>query len=315
MVKMPKETEIVMFGERKPASARGEIIQIGKDGKPIITQGGSAGQSQPAPAAKPTPPKPKNSADPKTQGRALAASSVGSMVGSLRAAAEARGGMLSLQDLDAMQADFAEQAKTMEAQFTKAFESFAEAREKLQWNIERKDPLYRLLVKSFSHLFKDPLSRKSVTRRMLPGFFMAIGMILGPDLVSSYRERCRAIVTGIGGGKPDFDWENFYNERETLTVKLDAGLVIASRFSDFERRSNWFINLVNSNLGPASDGAASELQQWELTEQGFRRFLDALLSDVRKILSSDKGRERLAKRHGPDAVDDALKTLKRLITG
>ncbi|MDA0997938.1 MAG: hypothetical protein O2944_07000, partial [Proteobacteria bacterium] len=100
-----------------------------------------------------------------------------------------------------------------------------------------------------------------------------------------------------------------------LTVKIDAGLVIASRFSDFERRSNWFINLVNSNLGPASDGAASELQQWELTEQGFRRFLDALLSDVRKILSSDKGRERLAKRHGPDAVDDALKTLKRLITG
>ncbi|MDA0997212.1 MAG: hypothetical protein O2944_03270, partial [Proteobacteria bacterium] len=201
-----------MFGERKPASARGEIIQIGKDGKPIITRGGAAGQSQPAPAAKPTPPKPKNSADPKAQGRALAASSVGSMVGSLRAAAEARGGMLSLQDLDAMQADFAEQAKTMEAQFTKAFESFAEAREKLQWNIERKDPLYRLLVKNFSHLFKDPPSRKSVTRRMLPGFFMAIGMILGPDLVSSYRERCRAIVAGIGGGKPDFDWENFYNE-------------------------------------------------------------------------------------------------------
>ena len=43
--------------------------------------------------------------------------------------------------------------------------------------------------------------------------------------------------------------------------------------------------------------------------------LDAMLSDLRKVLSSEKGRERLVKRHGADIVDNANNALKRLLLG
>ncbi len=329
MVKMPKDTEVMMYGDKKPAAGRADIIRFDRSGNPIVERGGTTAQGQPtapaapttapaaaaAPAAPSAPVRPRSPANAKDQSRAVARNAVTSFMTQMRDAAAAKGGMLSLADIDAMQASFAEQAKAMESEMEKALESFASARERLQWNVERNDPFYRLVVKNFSHLFKEKPSRKTVTRRMLPGFFMALGMILGPDLVANYRTRCKTVLDRVKGDRNDFDWDEFYGEKDVLSVRIDAQLVIAAQFSDYDRRSNWFITLVNSNLAAPGDGASSELAQWELTEPAFRRFLDALLGDVRKLLSSDKGRERLAKRHGAETVASALKTLKRLITG
>jgi len=356
MVKTPKDSEVIMYGEQaQPMPSRAEIITVGKNGRPQVSKGGfesnpktrekapepepvqtklvadrPAPEPKPAPApvaatapAKPAPkPKPatpsvKNAASVKAQSKALAETSVSSMVDRMKAKAQANGGMLSIQDLDQMQADFAAQAQAMQADIEATLEDFADARERMKWTLERDEPFYRLLVKQFSGLLKEKPNRKGISRRMLPGYFMAVDMLLGPDKVESYHERCRAIISRIKAdvGEDEFDWELFYQERDAITVSLDAQVALAAQFGDYDKRANWFINLVNSNLGPAPAGATEGERRWTLAEQGFRRMMDAMFSDLRKVMSSDTGRERLIKRHGRDTANNAIAALKRILVG
>ncbi|WNJ99944.1 hypothetical protein L2D14_00615 [Thalassospiraceae bacterium LMO-JJ14] len=360
MVKTPKSSEVLMYGEKAPPSAQhAEIISVGKDGKPIVEKGGIVStpqqqqkpkpspksaqqpapqQAQPKPAPAPAAQKPqvaakapapaaapakkpaskiKNPASAKEQSKALASSAVGSFVDQMKQAAQANGGVLSLHDIDAMQSSFEQKAREMQAQIEATLDNYAEARDQQKWSKERVDPFFRLMVKPFAHMFAEKPSRKGVTRRILPGYFMAIGMLLGPDIVSNYHERCRGIVARLKSeaGEEHFDWESFYGERDALTVRLDAQVIVAAQFSDYDKRSGWFINLVNSHLGALPDSAGEAEQRWSLDEPGFRRMMDAMLSDLRKVLSSEKGRERLVKRHGAEIVDNANTALKRLLMG
>lgn len=354
MVKQPDNSEVVMFGDmhlsRKPklgevmtdASAKlrkkPRVIEA-EAGKPMPESApqvppqavepppvaptpappvAKAPEKKQAPKASPKPaPKVKNPASPKEVSKAMATNSVGSVVGSMREKALQNGGTLSLQDIDAMEQELATKSQEMEAQFEAALENYASAIDQQKWNLERANPFSRLMVKQFSHLFKEPAGRKSVHRRMLPGFYQAISMLLGPESVGRYHERCEGIVARIQADLNDrpFDWEMFYNEKDALTVSLDAQLLIAAGFQDYDKRAKWFQELVNSNLTPPTYDASAGERSWILSEQGFRRMLDALLGNLRKVMSTDKGRERMMKRHGRDAVAVALTTLKRLVTG
>lgn len=330
MVKAPKSSEVIMYGDQgEPSQQRAEIISVGKDGKPVSKTGGvmntplkaaptpAPAAAQPAAPAKKPAPKPMNAASAKEQGKAIAGKAVGAVVDQMKQKASANGGMLSIQDIDAMQSTFEQQAKEMQAQIEATLDNYADARDKEKYAKERVDPFFRLIVKPFAHMFAEKPSRKGITRRMLPGYFTAIGMLLGPDNVTNYDERCRGIVARLKNdvGDDAFGWEMFYTERDALTVRLDAQVIVASQFADYDKRSGWFINLVNSNLGGLPDSATEAEQRWVLGEIGFRRLLDAMLSDLRKVLSSEKGRERLVKRHGVDVVDNANKALKRLLLG
>ena len=344
MVKAPDNSEVVMFGDmalsRKPklgevmpdASAKlrqkPRVIEAepGNPAPKSVEQAPSAPAGpapQPAPkpvvqSQKPKPaPKVKNPASTKEVSKAMATSSVGSVVGSMREKALQNGGTLSLQDIDAMEQDLAAKSQEMEAQFEAALQNYASAIDQQKWNLERANPFSRLMVKQFSHLFKEPAGRKSVHRRMLPGFYQATSMLLGPETIGSYHERCEGIVARVQADLDDvpFDWEMFYGEKDAITVSLDAQLLIAAGFQDYDKRSKWYLDLVNSNLTPPSDDASAGEKAWSLSEQGLRRMLDALFGDLRKVMSSEKGRERMIKRHGRDAVSVALTTLKRLVTG
>ena len=221
MVKPPKSSEVLMYGDQAKPASRAEIMSFDEKGKPIVESGGVAGAGavrasapRPKPAPKPAPkpieqakpaaalkkPAPvavKNPASAKEVSQALAVGAVGSMVDQMKAAAHAKGGMLSIQDIDAMQVEFAAKAKDMQAQLESAFVNYADARERMQFDQERDDPFYRLLVKSVSSHFKEQASRKTPSRRMLPGFFIAVDMLLGPDVVSNHQERCRSIIARL----------------------------------------------------------------------------------------------------------------------
>lgn len=340
MAERKKSSEVIMYGEKsQPSAQRAEIIEMGPDGKPIKREGGFMDgpkpEKQPAaapapaanPAAAPAPParkpepkparKPKDPASAKAQSKAIATGAVGSIVDQMKQAAAANGGMLSINDLDAMQASFDQKAREMQAEIEATMDQYADARDKMKWEKDRIDPFFRLIVKPFAHMFQEKPSRKGVTRRMLPGYFMAVGMLLGPDNVSAYDERCRSIVARLKAESSGeyFDWDTFYTERDAVTVRLDAQVIVASQFSDFDKRANWFINLVNSNLRAVPDSASEAEARWQLDEPGFRRMMDAMLSDLRKVLSSEKGRERLVKRHGAETVANANTALKRILIG
>lgn len=321
MTKKPKSSEVLMFGQsasNEPKLARAEIITRGPDGKMRVEQGGVVAQpAQPVPRAAADPgkaaPSPQPGADaPQAQSRAIAETVVGGFVDRLRSVAERRGGYLSVTDLDGMQAEFQAQAVQLQKVFEQSFEAYVQARERASWNQARNYPFDRVLVKRFSHLFNLKSVPGMVSRRMLPGFFLAVSMMLGPDAVEAYQGRARIIVDRIRGGRDGFDWDEVYAAPEIRRLVTDAQIAMLPYFKDYDRRSAWFINLVNGNLAPPPDEAPPSEANWEFTESGFRRFLGAFFKELRDTVTSPEARRRFTEQYGQQTVDDIILVLKQI---
>ncbi len=271
-------------------------------------------------AAPPPPPKPKAPAkpmdmsSPKDVSKALAETVVGAFVDRMRTQAEAKGGHLTIRDIDAMQEEFNRQTQALRGMFEKSFEVYVKARERAVWDQHRNYPFDRLLVKKFSHLFRDggDLGPDDISRRMLPGFFVAIGMMLGPDVVEEYQEKIRRVVDRVkASGKSVFDWDDVYKDNEARAVSLDSEIAIAGHFKEFQKRADWFINLINGHLAPVEGQSGSEVVGWELNQAGFRKFLNALMTDLRAALDTDNGKLQITKRYGADTCADLFDILEQ----
>lgn len=249
----------------------------------------------------------------KAQSAAIAQTVVTSILDRIRAEAQKNGGQLSLANIDSLQAEFGAQTQALSLAFEQSFEAYVLARERAAWDNKRDFPFDRLIVKKFSHLFSDRSAKfDRVSRRMLPGFFMAMGMMLGPDVVDEFQEKCRVIVERIRSAQADeFDWSDVYDADKDAQIIMDALVPIARHFDDFEMRREWFVNLINGHLSrPNADD--KEDAGWELTNRGFNLFLNALLADLRVQLNDVKEKPRITKRYGASDVNILLRTLKKI---
>ena len=340
-----KDTQVVWSGNlAAPQPQRAEILEPSSDGNYAVT--GYGGQAemprpQPQPAPPPSKPAPKRKAParakapakakakpkakshptppntPEAQSRVLAETVVGSMVERLKAEAMRKGGMLALDDIERLSDDFQQKTVALQGVFQKSFEEYVKARERASWEQARQYPFDRILVKSFSHLFAD--GTKLVTdanvlsRRVLPGFFMALGMMLGPDVLEGYQERCRAVVKRHKERESDrFSWEEVYEDTKAKEVVLDALVAVAPYFDDLQRRVPWFINMVNSHLSPYEGNADSPAAHWAMTGVSFHALLDALFADLKTALNSKAGNKALMDRHGEETCADLYDVLRRL---
>jgi hypothetical protein len=258
------------------------------------------------------PTKPMDMTSPKDVSKALAETVVGAFVDRMKSEASTKGGHLTIRDIDAMQEEFNRQTQALRGMFEKSFEVYVKARERAVWDQQRNYPFDRLMVKKFSNLFRDgdKLGKDDISRRMLPGFFVAIGMMLGPDVVEEYQEKIRRVVDRVkSSGKSVFDWDDVYKDNEARAVSLDAEIAIAGHFKDFQKRAAWFVNLVNGHLSPADPGATPDAASWELTEVGCRKFVNALMTDLRQALATDNGKMQITKRYGADTCADLFDIL------
>jgi hypothetical protein len=272
-------------------------------------------QAAPAPPRPQAPAKPMDMSSPKDVSKALAETVVTAFVDRMKNEAEAKGGHLTINDIDAMQEEFDRQTKALRGMFEKSFEVYVKARERSVWDQHRNYPFDRLMVKKFSHLFRDgdELGPDDISRRILPGFFVAIGMMLGPDVVEEYQEKIRRVVDRVkASGKSVFDWEDVYEDNEARAVSLDAEIAIAEHFKDLHKRADWFINLVNGHLSPVEGRTAPETAGWELNEAGFGKFLNALMTDLRQVLATDIGKLQVTKRYGADTCADLFDILEQI---
>jgi len=213
-------------------------------------------------------------------------------------------GSLTVDDIDAMKGEFDKQAAALTETFEQSFEDYVKARERADWDQKRDYPFDRIIVKRFSPLFNETdMSRfDRVSRRMLPGFFMALSMMLGPEEVDEYQEKDRMIVGRLREDLGDsFDGENVYANRDGRMLALDALVGIAVQFEDFERRSEWIVDLINGHLTSATDSDRADAG-WEMGPAAVKNFPGALLADLRRALDSKPGKTRIIKRHGADVI-------------
>ncbi len=309
MAKNPPSSEVIHTGKPVPAGDK-----LAASLKPARRRRRDA----PPPvvnALKPTPPTPVDLSTPAGRSHALAETMILGILDRLRHEALARGGTLSLADLDRLAADFHGKTAALRLAFEQTFESYASARERAKFTQNRNFPFDRVLVKRFEHLLvrgatTDP---DKISRRVLPGFFMAAQMMLGAGVLEGYQERCRAIVARLKaahGGK--FAWPDLYADPETGALAFEALASMASYFADFDKRARWFLTILNGHLAPAPAGASYGEANWQLSEKGFRAFLAALFAEVRAAVASPDARTRFAERFGVKPCMAATEAMDRL---
>ncbi len=327
-LKVQAAREKIMFGKAvEAAPQRAEIIQPGKD--KAYTQkekGGIAAKPVKAKkkAAKPIAKKTKAKAKPRPkkvspaeQSQNLAEEVVLSFTYKLIDEARAKGGYLSVADLKTLNKDFQNKTADMKLAIEKSFEDYVVDHDRKSWSNSRTRPFDRMMVKTFSHLLEDESRRikrsELISRRMLPGFFVALNLMLGADMREAYQGKCRAIVKIVGQRTDgDFDWDDIYENEDARAIAFDALVDIAGNFSDLNKRRGWFIDLVNSHLAPVTETAEGEAEAWALNAAGFDEFFEALTSELRVAVSMQAGRSLITRRRDAETTASITKLMKKL---
>ena len=174
---------------------RAEILMPGKNGYERTGFGGKTSFKAPPKAERAKTPM---AVSPARQSEALAETVMSSILDRLTAEASRKGGMLSIDDLQALDQEFKKKTQALQQVFQASFDEYVKAREQSVWDKAREFPFGRMLVHQFGHTFAGKtghtLKDGAVSRRILPGFFVAINMMLGPEFVEGAQQLCRGIV-------------------------------------------------------------------------------------------------------------------------
>jgi hypothetical protein len=266
---------------------------------------GTLGTKAAAPAAPtrvPAPPAPKPaSASTDSIGmnsRLLVETIVATFTERLKSEAAKRGGQLSSDDIERIAQDLDGKRTQLEAVFRRTFETYVQARERAAFDHARQFPFDRLIVNTFAELFTprraDIDGDDRVTRKVLPGFFMALDRMLPPDRLADYQARCRTILARVAGGDERvLDWNALYADTDAQMLLMDALVALAPYFEAFEKRRNWFLPLVNDNL------QTDDEDNWDLSPRGFVNLTLAMFTPLRLELKDIAGRARMMDRYGP----------------
>lgn len=256
----------------------------------------------PRPAAKAAPVQaPAPAGAVATHARMLAQTILETVTDKLKTEAWRRGGQLDIDDIDRIVTELKAKQAQLEAVFRQTFEQYVRARERAAFDHARQFPFDRLLVNTFAHLFLPERAKADgadrVTRKVLPGFFLAIDKMLPPEKLEEFQERCRQILKGLSGdNEQQTDWAKLYNDAEAKELLIDALCVLAPYFEALGRRKHWFLPLVNDNLQPGED--------WKLTERGFYNLALAIFAPLQRALIDQHDREILDETFG---VSETLK--------
>jgi hypothetical protein len=243
--------------------------------------------------------------------RMLVETIVGTFTERLKSEVAKRGGRLTAADIDRIAQELDGKRAQLEAVFRKTFESYVQARERAAFDHAREFPFDRLIVNTFAELFSPKRAELDgddrVTRKVLPGFFMALDRMLPPERLAEYQERCRAIVGRIAGGDENvLDWRLLYADPEANVLLIDALAALVPHFEAYEKRRLWFLPLVNDNL--QKDGT----DDWELSPRGFINLTLAMFLPLRNELRDITGRARMVERYGPADCQNLQRILDKM---
>lgn len=210
------------------------------------------------------------------------------------------GGSLTTDQMRAAAERFlADDLPSFRQTFQRGFDECTKTREAQKWSGIRKQPFDRILMKKFAHLFPsrsgDDGGLGVLSRRIIPGFNLAVTKMIGPLLYEQCQRKTRAIMdrhTATDG----YDWDAVYADPETVLLANDVLMLVAHYFTDFAKRRQWCMDMINAHLAP--EQADSEEAFWQLTNHGFAELMRALFADLRKTPLKD-----LRARYGNQSAD------------
>ena len=139
-----------------------------------------------------------------------------------------------------------------------------------------------------------------LSRRMLPGFFSAMSMLLGSEKLRRYEERAGTVAGALRNRLgDDFTWDSVYRSTDARKIGLRALIDISWHFRNLDKRVAWLTALINSNIIPQPGGPAED---WALTEDTARLMLRDLFGDLVTTLSNKAAHDALVRELGRERV-------------
>lgn len=254
-----------------------------------------------------------------SQSKVLVSTVTDSFMDRLLAEAERHGGHLSAQDLQSLSREFTKKAAALEAVFQHSFEQFGEVIERAHNNMHRYAYFDRLMVKRISHLFPEDDGSApgdgEVSRRVLPGYLMAVNQMLGAETAQMFKDRAHKIVDRLRESLGhQFDWDRVYADPEADDLVLDVLVHALPFFRDMPRREEWFVRLINSNLPPFDpDQEVPDAERdWKMDPAGFRRIVTTLFAALESGVGTQNSRQRLVEQQGEEAIQEVEDLLTAL---
>jgi hypothetical protein len=273
-----------------------------------------ASAAPPALPPKPAVQKPSAGVTPREKSRVIAKAVVGSFVDRLKTEAKSKGGSLTIDDIESLDQEFEQKTAALETLFEKTFEEYARTYAKGGSEERRSHPFDRLIVGPIEKILAGgtgpSIDKGGISRRILPGFFMGVNMMMGPDIMAEYRIRAKNVFKRLGGSNGG-DWQHFFDDSEARDLRLDALIAMAVHFSNPDKRAHWFMGMINDHLAPVDDDAGADAA-WRLARPAYERLIDALFADLMTAVSSPQARESITKRFGPETCASVAAIMKGL---
>lgn len=225
-----------------------------------------------------------------------------------------KGGTLSMDDVAEMGEAFRNQMGEIKETFLSAVESYTQAREETRVNSERGKVFHRVMVHQFENRFVNEKTLKEkpdyLSRRMLPGFYNAFSMMFGPPKLERYERQANMVLDRLRKEtNGQLEWHDVYITPEARRISLRAQIDIARHFKDVDKRLDWLIAMVNSNMIPLEDGRISS--GWSFGREAAEALLHELFHDLRTALHSEATRQKFADELGGETVKILDNVMKR----
>ncbi|NQV44948.1 MAG: hypothetical protein HQ501_08595 [Rhodospirillales bacterium] len=217
----------------------------------------------------------------------------------------AKGGSLTMDDVAKMGEEFRSDMDVIKQTFLNSVETYSLARERSQITRSRGQIFNRIIIQRFEHRLTDEDALKNkpdhLSRRILPGFHSTLSMMFGPPKLERYEQQARHILDRLreeNGGQ--IEWSALYQAPESQRIALRAEIDIAKHFKDTEKRLDWMVAMINSNLIPADDHTVSA--GWAFTREMAEAILSDLFQDLRKTITSSTAKKKFIEELGEETV-------------
>ena len=148
-----------------------------------------------------------------------------------------------------------------------------------------RDPFTRALVQPFAHLFDtapgQSLETGALSRRMLPGFFIAIRLMVGGERYARAQEICESILVKHRTCPEDLGtlkfWDELYDDPAIAEVVADIYSRVLLRLNIYEKRKAWFMKIVNSQLNAIESIGENETEAtWKFEVHHFKLVFETI---------------------------------------
>jgi len=169
---------------------------------------------------------------------------------------KSRGGKISIAEVERLAHSIMEAGSPLSEVHAKAHADCLAYQDTIRTLAGRTNVLGRLVIGTFSHLFKDPDS--TITRAMIPRFLRALYMLLGEERLREHTLACATIIEDLRANHGEQKaWELFRSDPRSKAVLEKILVRIANRFMQFNKRKSWFNGVMSTDLQSETiDGSA-----------------------------------------------------------